>query len=63
MNLKWYLHEQSVVAKSQGTARLAELTLASSGGEKANRNNLNGLFTHQISDDDFALCYPFLENY
>ncbi len=55
MNLKQCSHERSVVAKLQGATRFAELTLASSGGEKANRNNLNGLFTRQISGHDFAL--------
>ncbi len=55
MNLKLYSHERSVVTKPQGAERFAELTLASSGGEKANRNNLNGLFTRSISGHNFAL--------
>ncbi len=63
MNLKLYSHEQSVVAKPQGAARLAELTLASLVGEKANLYNFNVLFTCPISDENFALCYPLLENY
>ncbi len=63
MNFKLYSHERSVVAKPQGAVQLAELTLASLAGEKANLNNFNVLFTCPISDDDFALCYSLLENY
>ena len=62
MKLKLYSHEQSVVARPQGAAQLAELTLASLVGEKANLNNFNVLFTCPISDDNFALCYSLLEN-